>query len=81
MDHSPRVRPFRPGDEAIFRRLNEAWIELARAAGKRRLYLETNSRLSAAMSLCRRLGFVELPPGACSAFEDARVDCVMELRL
>lgn len=153
----PRIRDFRTGDEAVFRRLNEAWItqyfaleahdrelfddpvgsiidlggtililelggeavgccalipvdettlelakmavaaqqrgrglgrllleaaiERARRAGKRRVVLETNSRLEPAVRLYRSLGFRDLPAAACEESHYARVDLVMELLL
>jgi len=63
------------------RALLGACIEKAKSLGKRRLFLETNSRLEAAIALYRGFGFVELPPEAAPPSEYARVDMVMELDL
>jgi GNAT superfamily N-acetyltransferase len=157
MEKTIRIREFRPGDEAAFRRLSEEWItryfsleakdrelfddpqgrviaqgglilimendgqpvgccalinkdhetfeiakmtvakahqgrglgrillqsciDRARLRGKKRLFLETNSKLEAAVGLYRKLGFVELPPSAWPPSAYARVDLAMELRL
>ena len=61
--------------------LLQSCIDRARFLGKKRLFLETNSKLQAAVSLYRKLGFVELPASAWPRIEYARVDLVMELRL
>lgn len=57
------------------RRLLETCEAEARAAGGRRLYLETNSGLAPAMGLYRAFGFTDLP-AVTSPY--ARVDVVME---
>jgi hypothetical protein len=49
--------------------------------GKKRLVLETNGKLEAAVSLYRKLGFAERPRSARPTSEHARVDLVMELPL
>jgi GNAT superfamily N-acetyltransferase len=67
--------------QGLGRILLQSCIDRARLAGKRRLFLETNSRLEAAVRLCRRLGFVELPKDAWPMTAYARVDVMMELRL
>ena len=61
------------------RALMAACVEHARAAGAPRLYLETNSRLDAALGLYRAFGFAEITPAAPSPY--ARADVIMELRL
>ena len=60
------------------RKLMEACIERARAAGAPRLYLETNSSLGPAIALYRSVGFRDLPPRP-TAY--ARADVFMELTL
>ncbi len=60
------------------RRLMQACIDRARAAGAPRLYLETNASLGPALALYRAMGFVDLP-SQCTAY--ARCDVWMELRL
>jgi GNAT superfamily N-acetyltransferase len=61
------------------RALMSACVERARAAGARRLYLETNSVLAPALSLYRSFGFKQIAPPEPSPY--ARADVVMELRL
>ncbi len=61
--------------------LLQSCIDRARGLGKKRLFLETNSKLEAAVSLYRKLGYRELPPVAWPRSEYARVDLVMELLL
>ena len=63
------------------RMLLQACIDRAKSLGKKRLYLETNSKLDAAVGLYRKLGFVDLPVQAWPPSKYARVDMVMELRL
>ena len=155
----PVIRPFRPGDEVAFRRLNEAWltkyfrveardaqlfddpvgqfiapggdilmldddddgqtvgccalinlcggtyeiakmavaqthqrrgygelllramIDRARALGARRLFIETSSKLLAAIALYRKLGFADIPAAAAPPSDFARVDMFMERML
>ena len=67
--------------KGLGRILLQSCIDRARFLGKKRLFLETNSKLEAAVSLYRKLGFVELPPGVWPPSEYARVDLVMELPL
>jgi GNAT superfamily N-acetyltransferase len=67
--------------KGLGRILLQSCIDRARFRGKRRLFLETNSKLEAAVSLYRKLGFVELPPNVWPPSQYARVDLVMELRL
>jgi putative acetyltransferase len=61
----------------IGRRLIEACIDAARAAGAYRVYLESNSALAPALGLYRSAGFVELPA---QDTPYARCDVWMELR-
>jgi len=63
------------------RLLLQACIDRARTLGKRRLFLETNSKLAAAIGLYRKLGFVELASDQITPSEYVRVDMVMEMRL
>jgi ribosomal protein S18 acetylase RimI-like enzyme len=67
--------------KGLGRILLQSCIDKARFLGKKRLFLETNSKLEAAVSLYRNLGFVELPGSAWPPSAFARVDLVMELRL
>ena len=60
------------------RRLMQACIEAGKAAGARRLYLETNSALVPAIGLYGAMGFRRLAP---AASEYARADVFMELPL
>lgn len=61
------------------RRLMDRCIEEARQRGAKRLYLETNSSLTSALSLYRAAGFRELACDGESPY--ARCDVVMELAL
>lgn len=61
--------------------LLQSCIDRARFCGKKRLFLETNSRLTPAVTMYRKSGFVELPAHAWPQSDYARVDLVMELRL
>ncbi len=63
------------------RLLLQACVERARTQGKRRLFLETNSKLAAAIGLYQKMGFVELASSAVPPSGYARVDRVMELKL
>ncbi len=63
------------------RLLLQSCIDRARFLGKKQLYLETNSRLEAAVGLYRKLGFVELPRHEWPPSPYTRVDLVMELQL
>lgn len=56
-------------------------VDRSRARGKRRLFLETNSRLQAAIHLYREFGFREVPIAGDHASDYARVDMAMELLL
>lgn len=67
--------------KGLGRVLLQSCIDRAKFQGEKRLFLETNSRLEAAVSLYRKLGFVELPRNAWPPSEYARVDLVMELRM
>ncbi|WP_269715683.1 GNAT family N-acetyltransferase [Caulobacter sp. NIBR2454] len=62
----------------IARRLMELCIDKARALGAPRLYLESSSHLTPALTLYRSVGFVHLPP---SPTPYARADVWMEMRL
>lgn len=61
----------------IGRALGEAAVALARQIGARRLVLESNRRLSPALTLYRALGFVEVPMPPDTPY--ARADIRMEL--
>ena len=61
----------------IGRKLIQACIDAARAAGAHRVYLESNSALAPALNLYRSAGFVDLPA---QATPYARCDVWMELR-
>jgi GNAT superfamily N-acetyltransferase len=63
----------------IGRRLLEATIEMARAAGATRLFLETNSVLTPAIRLYESVGFRHLPPEGRKASPYARSNVQMEL--
>jgi putative acetyltransferase len=65
----------------IGRRLLEKTISEARASGARRLYLETNRKLVAAIRLYESLGFRHLPPERVVPSPYARADVYMELAL
>ena len=56
-------------------------IEEARRMGARRLYLETNSKLTPAITLYGSLGFRHLPPERVVPSPYARADVFMELYL
>jgi putative acetyltransferase len=58
--------------------LLNAAIERARGMGARRVYLESSSKLGAALGLYRKVGFVDVPA---TGTEYARVDVFMELAL
>jgi len=63
----------------IGRDLMAACIAWSRAAGAKRLYLETNSALAPALGLYRSFGFRQIEPAEPSPY--ARADVAMELRL
>jgi putative acetyltransferase len=65
----------------IGRYLLEQVIAAARAAGTRRLYLETNHGLHPALRLYESLGFRPLPPERIVRSPYARADVYMELLL
>ena len=67
--------------KGLGRILLQSGIDRARFLGNKRLFVETNSRLAAAVSLYRELGFVDLPRSVWPPSEHGRVDLVMELRL
>jgi putative acetyltransferase len=67
--------------KGLGRALMAACVERAKAAGARRLYLETNSALAPAMALYRGFGFRELDGMSRGASDYARVDVWMELLL
>jgi GNAT superfamily N-acetyltransferase len=63
----------------IGRALGEAAIAKARALGAPRVELESNTRLTPAITLYRALGFVEVPLPA-SEYERANIKMVLELQ-
>jgi GNAT superfamily N-acetyltransferase len=65
----------------IGRRLLQTAIAAGRAAGARRLYLETNHVLKPAIRLYESLGFKHLPPHRVPASLYARADVFMEMIL
>ncbi len=65
----------------IGRQLLERVLADARASGTRRLYLETNRKLVAAIRLYESLGFRHLPPERIVPSPYARADVYMELYL
>ncbi len=65
----------------IGRQLLMKCIAEARAAGARRLYLETNRRLEGAIRLYESVGFRHLPPERVKPSPYARADVYMELYL
>lgn len=67
--------------KGLGRILLQACVDRARFQGKKRLFLETNSKLEAAVRLYRKFGFVELPADAWPPTPYSRVDMVMELSL
>ncbi|MBT8116077.1 MAG: GNAT family N-acetyltransferase [Arenicella sp.] len=64
--------------QGIGKQLAEHAISSARRKGAQRIYLRTASNLTAAISLYRKLGFVELD---CDANESDRCDIEMEMPL
>jgi GNAT superfamily N-acetyltransferase/uncharacterized protein YndB with AHSA1/START domain len=72
------VRPAHQG-RGTGERLAQAVIDLARKAGARVVFLETNSRLGSAIRLYERVGFVHATPPHRSPY--ARADVYMELHL
>jgi putative acetyltransferase len=67
--------------QGIGGRLLRAAIEVARDAGARRLYLETNHILTPAIRLYESVGFRHLDPAAVPPSPYARADVHMELLL
>jgi putative acetyltransferase len=65
----------------IGRHLLECAIREARNAGARRLYLETNNRMEAAIRLYRSLSFRDVPPERVVPSPYVRSDVCMELLL
>ena len=65
----------------IGRKLLHAVIEAARAAGARRLYLETNHILAPAIRLYESVGFKPVPPDRIVPSPYARADVYMEMTL
>jgi putative acetyltransferase len=65
----------------VGRGLLETAIAEARTSGARRLYLETNRRLTPAIRLYESLGFRHLPPARIVPSPYARADVYMELLL
>jgi N-acetylglutamate synthase-like GNAT family acetyltransferase len=65
----------------VGRKLLAASIELARRAGVRRLYLETNHVLGPAIHLYESLGFRHIDPSRIEPSPYARADVYMELTL
>lgn len=61
----------------VGRRLLEAAIAWAREQGARRLYLESNARLTPALRLYESIGFRHLPSSTASPY--ARADIFMEM--
>lgn len=61
--------------------LLQACIDRGKLLGKRRLFLETNRKLAAAIALYRKMGFVEVASDQSPPSEYVRVDMFMELRL
>jgi GNAT superfamily N-acetyltransferase len=65
----------------VGRQLLERVIAEARASGARRLYLETNRKLTPAIRLYESVGFRHLPPERIVPSPYARADVYMELYL
>ena len=63
----------------VGKRLLTRVLEEARAAGARRLYLETNHQLTPAISLYESVGFRHLPPERVPPSDYVRADVHMEL--
>ena len=74
------VSPGRRGS-GIGRTLLEAVVAAARAAGARRLYLETNHILTPAIRLYHSVGFQPVPPSRIVPSPYARADVYMEMLL
>ena len=67
--------------QGVGRRLLQAVIESARAAGMRRLYLETNHVLAPAIRLYHSVGFQAIPPSRIEPSPYARADVYLEIFL
>nr|WP_223847113.1 GNAT family N-acetyltransferase [Hymenobacter montanus] len=65
--------------QGIGQRLVEAALDTARHLGARRVYLESNTKLTAAIRLYDKLGFQKVEPNHPSPYE--RVNIHMELLL
>ena len=65
----------------VGRRLLEAAIDWAKSRGARRLYLESNTRLTPALRLYESVGFQHLPPERRPVSPYVRADVFMELFL
>jgi putative acetyltransferase len=65
----------------IGRKLLRATIEAGRSAAARRLYLETNARLEAAIRLYESMGFRHLTPDRITPSPYARANVFMEMIL
>lgn len=63
----------------IGQRLGEAAVQRARALGARRVYLESNTKLTAALGLYHKLGFQHLPHAIPSPYARANVQMVLVL--
>jgi len=63
----------------VGRRLLAQVIEAARASGARRLYLETNQKLTAAIRLYESMGFQHIPPERVTPSPYVRANVYMEL--
>lgn len=63
----------------VGRRLLTQVIEAARASGARRLYLETNQKLTAAIRLYESMGFQHIPPERVTPSPYVRANVYMEL--
>jgi ribosomal protein S18 acetylase RimI-like enzyme len=63
----------------ISNKLMQACVDYAQAAGKKRIFLESNTKLTPAISLYRKFGFKEVPLAADSPYE--RVNIRMELAI
>ena len=63
----------------VGRRLLTQAVETARASGARRLYLETNKKLTAAIRLYESMGFQHIPPERVTPSPYERADVYMEL--
>jgi GNAT superfamily N-acetyltransferase len=72
------VAPAHQGS-GVGRKLLEAVVDAARAAGTRRLYLETNRVLAPAIRLYQSIGFQHIPPSRVVPSPYARADIYMEL--